>query len=43
VTPVVSASSGDLFALSRANAFIVVEEGERPLQAGEHVEVLAWE
>jgi len=43
VAPVAVASSGDLFALARANAFIVVEEGDLPLDPGQEVEVLAWE
>jgi molybdopterin molybdotransferase len=42
VSPVASASSGDLFALAGADAFIVVEPGDRPLEAGATVEVLAW-
>jgi len=42
VAPVASASSGDLFALARANAFVVVEAGVERLEAGEMVDVLAW-
>ena len=41
-TPMRSASSGDLFALARANAFVVVEPGEHPVEAGERVDVLPW-
>jgi molybdopterin molybdotransferase len=42
-TPVRSASSGDVFALARANAFVVVEGGEQPIEAGEPVDVLPWD
>jgi molybdopterin molybdotransferase len=43
VVPVESASSGDVFALARANAFIVVEGGDQPVEAGETVEALPWD
>lgn len=42
-TPVRSASSGDVFALARANAFVVVEGGDQPIEAGETVDVLPWD
>ena len=42
-TPVRSASSGDLFALARASAFVVTEGGDQPIEAGEIVDVLPWD
>ncbi len=42
VEPVVSRSSGDVFSLSRGNAFIVASGGAKPIGAGEEVDVLPW-
>lgn len=42
-TPVRSASSGDVFALARANAFVVMEGGDQPIEAGAIVDVLPWD
>lgn len=42
VTPVRSASSGDVLSLARANAFIVAPGDARPIEAGDEVPVLVW-
>jgi molybdopterin molybdotransferase len=42
VTPVRSASSGDVLALPRANAFIVVPADAPVLEAGVEAEVMTW-
>ncbi|HZN55737.1 MAG TPA: gephyrin-like molybdotransferase Glp [Candidatus Polarisedimenticolaceae bacterium] len=42
VAPVANASSGDVLSLARANAFIVAEGDDRPLEAGVAVQVLPW-
>jgi molybdopterin molybdotransferase len=42
VSPVASASSGDLFSLVRANAFIVAPGADQPIAAGDEVDVVAW-
>jgi len=42
VLPVRSASSGDVLALARANAFIVAAGDSRPVEAGEDVDVMTW-
>ena len=43
VTPVRSASSGDVLSLVRANAFIVAEGNPHAIEAGEEVDVVPWE
>jgi molybdopterin molybdotransferase len=43
VAPVLSASSGDLLALVRANAFIVAQGDTQPIPAGTAVDVLRWD
>jgi molybdopterin molybdotransferase len=42
VSPVASASSGDLFSLVRANAFIVAPGAGQPIAAGDEVDVVTW-
>ena len=42
VAPVASASSGDVLALVRANAFILAPGDPLPIPAGTEVDVLAW-
>jgi len=42
VTPVASASSGDVLSLVRANAFIIAAGDSQPLPAGADVDVLLW-
>ena len=42
VAPVPSASSGDVLALVRANAFIVAPGAVDPIPAGTEVDVLRW-
>jgi len=42
VSPVTSASSGDVLSLVRANAFIVAPGDAHAIPAGESVDVLAW-
>jgi molybdopterin molybdotransferase len=43
VAPVKSASSGDVLALVRANAFIVAPGDPQPVRAGREVDVLPWD
>jgi molybdopterin molybdotransferase len=43
VSPVASASSGDVLSLVRANAFIVAPGDPQAIAAGESVDVLSWD